>query len=172
MQYVGNAEVEEILAGMGIAGESELIGVVKEAAAKMLEKRMVAPLSAMGRPRQFPFMMSRSEALADSAAATLTGTADRRAVLCALFVFANDATATLVGGVAVTGISVNGRNCVIGAGFVPAEIFGAFAQSAAQNAQWQLGVIEQGGAANVTVLNESGAAADVYAGFRAETTDG
>ena len=116
--------------------------------------------------------MSRGVAIADAAAATLTGTCDRRSVLSALYVSGNTALGVTADGIHVTGITVNGRNAVVGAGSIPAQLaFGAFAQVAEGDDQWSLGVCDQGGAALIAITNDSGAAADLYAGFRALTTD-
>jgi len=122
--------------------------------------------------RQLPFLMSRGVGIADGTGTTLTGTCDRRSVLSALYVSGNTALGVSADGIHVTGITVNGRNAVVGAGSVPAQLaFGAFAQVAEGDDQWSLGVCDQGGAALIAVTNDSGAAADLYAGFRALTTD-
>jgi len=122
--------------------------------------------------RQLPFLMSRGVGIADGTGTTLTGTCDRRSVLSALYVSGNTALGVAADGIHVTGITVNGRNAVVGAGSVPAALaFGAFAQVAEGDDQWSLGVCDQGGAALIAVTNDSGAAADLYAGFRALTTD-
>lgn len=195
-EYIGDEDVDAILRELDISGigdeyigddddddegddddgEIGRRGRRRKRARRMMRRlmrRRIAPLSREGRPRQFPLLCTRSEGLADATAATLTGTADRRAVLQALFIDGNSALGVRLFGFSLTGLTINGRNAVIGTGFLPISVaFGDFAQSAEGDGQWYLGVIEQGGTANIELLNNSGAAADVYAGFRAETTDG
>lgn len=186
---VGMDEVEELLEELDIAGvdisgidDEDLIGAVRRArrrggiarrrAGGKLAMRKVVGLSQEGRPRQFPIMMTRQIGLADATAANISGTADRRGLCQGLFIEGNSAAGVRVYGIYVTAINVNGRNCVIGSGFVPATVaFGEFAQSAGGAGQWEFGVVDQGGQAIVTVQNDSGAAADCSGTFRCETTD-
>lgn len=173
------AEVEDILEELQMSGvaDEELIGAVNRAKMRGGSRmrgpeRRVLGLSTAGRPRQFPILMSRQVALADAGAANISGTADRRGLCQGLFIEGNSAAGVRVYGISVTAISVNGRNCVIGSGYAPATVcFGDMAQSAANDAQWSFGVVDQGGQAIVTVQNDSGAAADCYGTFRVETTD-
>lgn len=143
----------------------------------MTRRRLIRGNARRGRPRQLAFLMGTSIALADGASATLTGTADRRALLGALFIEANvrdgmPAASRRLYGIHVTGITINGRNARIATGSIPANLaFGEFAQRAGADGGWSLGVVEQGGDARVALTNDSGAAGDVYAGFRARTVD-
>lgn len=178
---VGMDEVEELLEELDIAGvdvsdigAEDLVGAVRRARRRSprLASRKVIGLANEGRPRQFPIMMTRQVGLADAAAANITGTADRRGLCQGLFIEGNSAAGVRVYGIYVTAINVNGRNCVIGSGFVPATVaFGEFAQSAGGAAQWEFGVVDQGGQAIVTLQNDSGAAADCSGTFRCQTTD-
>lgn len=186
-EEVGADEVEEILQEYGISGDDEDIGELvgelvgarrrrgrrrKRRGRRSVRTRRIVGLSVKGRPRQFPLLFTRSVGVADAAAATLVGTADRRSLLRSLFIEGNSAAGVRVFGVSVTQITINGRNCQVGTGFLPASLaFGEFAQVAGDDDAWSLGILDQGGNANVTVQNDSGAAADLYVGGRAETTD-
>lgn len=167
-EYIGD-EIDDVLADMGISGESEI--------GRKSRKKLRALYRKFGglggsRARNFPFLFSRSVALADAGSADLTGTADREGMAQALFLAANDAAAASVAGANLTNLRVNGRNAVVGTGFAPVfEMFGQFAQSASKDAQWFLGLLKNGGTIVATVQNDSGAAADVYGGARMLTTD-
>ena len=189
MDVIGADELDEVLSTLGISGDDdddgiqgvdadttvgELIGRARRSKGKRskVPHRQIVGMSAEGRPRQFPFLLSRSVALADAGSATLTGTADRRSLLTSLFLEANDAAGVAVLGLSLIGCRVNGRNAIVGNGFIPAGIaFGAFAQNAPPYGVWNFGVIDSGNVAEVQIQNDSGAAADVYGGFRAECTD-
>ena len=185
MHSIGADELEDMMSALGIHGADDhdvgdigdIVGAFKrlQAKGKMgggLPKRNIVANSVDGRARQFPLLMSRSVALADGAAAVLTGTANRRALLTSLFIMANSAAGAPLLGVLLTAMLINGRNAVIGTGFAPVGLmFGDFAQSTADSGSWRLGVIDQGGTADLSIQNEAGAAIDLYAGFRAETTD-
>jgi len=182
-EYVGEDEVEALLAEMGIAGfdddddDDDEVGARRKKKKKKkrmkLPLRRIAALSAQGRPRQFPLLGTRGLAVADAADAELSATANRRALIQAMYVELNDAAGAAVLGGSLTALLINGRNAVIGSGFIPvSRAFGDFAQAAGDDQFWSLGVIEQGGSAVVTIQNDSGAAADIYVGYRCETTDG
>lgn len=170
--YIGDAELEGMMREMGISGDDEvgagLIGAVARKVQQKLQQRMVVPNSVEGRPRGFPLLMANIQGLADAAASTITGTADRRALLRYLYVEACSVAGALLRGVTVTSITINGRNAVIGSGGIPAHTaFGEFQPPTA----WSFGVIEQGGAAIIGFLNNAGAAVDIYSGFLAESVD-
>jgi hypothetical protein len=112
--------------------------------------------------------MANLQGLADAAAGTITGTADRRSMLRFLFVEANSAAGALLRGVTVTSCVVSGRNAVVGSGGIPAHTaFGEYQPPP----QWNFGVIESGNTAVIGLTNNAGAAVDVYAGFLAESVD-
>lgn len=174
--YVGDSEVEEMMRQMGVMGDlssddsvgATAIGAVVKKLASKLASRVVVPNSAEGRPRGFPLLMGNLQGLADAATSTITGQADRRALLRFLFIEANSAAGALLRGVTLTACTINGRNAVIGSGGIPAHTaFGEFQPPPT----WSFGVIEQGGSAIISVLNNAGAAVDVYAGFLAESVD-
>jgi hypothetical protein len=170
-------ELEEMLEDLGISGEEELGRRFKRRMRRTMKKwskvsrRRIRGVGGT-LSRQLPFLMSVGSGIADGAATTLSGTCDRRSVLSALYVEGNSALGVRVSGVHVTGLTVNGRNAVVGAGSIPSRMaFGDFAQAADGDDQWQLGVIDQGGTASLDLTNDSGAVADLYSGFRALTTD-
>lgn len=181
MDYVGEEDTEAMLREMGISGDDddddisgddddigEEIGRRRRKRGK-LELRKVLGNSIKGRARAFPFLMTPSLAVADDTIGTLSGTADRRALLKALFVQANSVLGVQLHGVAVSDVNINGRNAVIGSGSIPA--FMAFGEFGQNGNLWSFGVIEQGGIASVSVVNRAGATVDVTAGFRGLTTD-
>lgn len=186
---IGAEDVEEILSDLGISGsdDAEAVGEVIGAVARRLARkgggragsgllnlrsalptRTVVPNSSSGRPRGFPFLMSRLDGVADAATGTMTGTADRRAMLRFLIIEANSAAGARLLGVTVTAITVNGRNAVVGSGHCPA--FSAFGEFTPPT-EWDFGVVDQGGTATVGVTNNAGAAVDVSCVFTGETTD-
>jgi hypothetical protein len=179
--YVGADELEALLADEGISGDDDedgvgdvigdLIGLLKKKK-KGLHMRTIVRRDGTGIARDFPLLMSAAIALADNGAATLTGTANRDCVLRELFVEFNDAGGARAFGGLVTSILVGGRNATVGAGFVPAALlFGEFGQTSPKSGRWNFGQLTSGNTAGVGVTNASGAAADVYAGFRAEVVD-
>ncbi len=174
-QYIGEEEMENLMAGLGIGAE-QLIGqddaligaAVKRAAANKLMMRKVVPNSAEGRPRGFPFLMANLQGLADAASSTISGTADRRSLLRYLFVEACSVAGALLRGVTVTAATVSGRNSVVGTGGIPAHTaFGEYQPPPS----WNFGVIESGNTGVIGILNNAGAAVDVYSGFLAESVD-
>lgn len=186
--FVGADELEALLAEEGISGDDDddgddgvdgigdvigdLIGrgVPKKKVKKLM--RTILRRDGKGIARDFPFLMSASVALADNGQATLTGTANRDCVLRELYVEFNDAAGARVFGGLVTSVLVGGRNATVGAGFVPAGLlFGEFGQTSPKAGRWNFGQLTAGNTAIVGVTNASGAAADVYAGFRAECVD-
>lgn len=171
---IGADELEEMLAEYGIEGD-ELVGAVRRRGrrrSRRLSDRTVIPTSNRGRPRNFPFGLTEGQAIADNATATLTGTADRPCLVTSFFAELNDAAGAIVAGGLLTTITVNGRNARIGTGSLPVRsALGDFAQVSSANGQWDLGVMANGGALSIGLLNRSGAAADVYGGFRALATD-
>jgi hypothetical protein len=170
--YIGEDELESVMAGMGISGLSEIgadeIGAAVKAVAGKLAKRKIVPMSSEGRPRGFPFLMANLQGLADAGSSTISGTADRRSLLRYLFVEANSAAGALLRGVTVTSCTVSGRNSVVGTGGIPAHTaFGEYQPPPS----WNFGVIESGNTAVIGILNNAGAAVDVYSGFLAESVD-
>jgi hypothetical protein len=161
--FIGDAELDGILREMGISGDE--IGKAKA----RLATRSILPNPSDGRARGFPLLMNNLQTLTDTSAGSLTGNADRRASLRFLYLEACSVAGASLRGVTVTAITINGRNAVVGAGGIPA--FAAFGSGGRPPPNWGFGVVEQGGAAIVSVLNNAGASVDVYAGFLAESID-
>ena len=167
-EFIGD-EIDDVLADMGVSGTSEVGRRAKRSLRGLF--RRFGSLGG-GKARNFPLFFDRSVALADAGSDDLTGTADREGMAQAFFVGANDASGTGVQGCSLTNLKVNGRNASVGSGFAPVfEMFGQFAQTASKDAQWFLGLMKNGGTIVATLQNDSGAAADIYAGARMLTTD-
>lgn len=160
-EVIGADELEEAMSELGISGVDEIIGAAKRKA--RLKRRKIAGPSDSGRERSFAVLLDRSVALGAGVADTLDGRANRRALLKALVLSPN------VTGLNLTGVQINGRNAVIGAGFCPAQALAIWAQYPELGLNF--GVIDQGGDALVNVVNNTIAAMDVAGSFLGETTD-
>lgn len=172
MDYIGRSDVEEIMSDLGIQGDTDEIGDVIGAIAKHLKKgvaqREIITNSNKGRARGFPLMSTAVEGVADAAATSLTATADRDCMLKYLFVEAGSGAGALLRGVLMTGLTIGGRNCIVGSGFAPVHTaFGEFQPPK----EWDLGALSNGNNAVLALLNRAGAAVDISATYLALTTD-
>ena len=164
--YIGADDVSRLMADLGIHGD-EISGKHR------VPHSQVVPNSNVGRARTFPMLLtSGGTSLATTVSGTLTGTADRDAVLRKLFLFCSLETtyANAAAGTATsytdnkalvfcTGISVGGRNAVIGSGSSAIRGYD-------RDSLWMphLGVLASGNPVIVS-LNNASAVTQIVSGF-------
>lgn len=171
MDYIGRSDVEEIMSDLGIQGDVDEIGDVIGAIAKKMggvKMREIVTNSNKGRARGFPLMSTAVEGVADAAATTLTATADRDCMLKYLFVEGGSGAGARLLGVLMTGLTIGGRNCIVGSGYAP--VFTAFGEFAPPK-EWDLGSLSNGNQSVLALLNRAGAAVDISCTYLALTTD-